>query len=305
MSSSSSLPSSAIKLLKEVKCFGGSVKQYSHESLVNKCTMQFCVYLPPVVAAAAHSTVPVVYYLAGLTCNEEVGMIKGGMQRMAAAQGLAIVTPDTSPRGITPPIAGQDTSYDFGTGAGFYLDAVTENWTHHYNMDSYVTHELPSVIATHFRDSIDGTQQSIMGHSMGGHGALTLALKNPGLYKSVSAFAPIVNPIRCPWGIKAFTGYLGEENNKDNIRWKEYDATELLREHGKFDNLPILIDQGTDDQFYHEKQLLTEHFEQVCKEVGQQHCTINMREGYDHSYYFISTFMENHMLHHAEALLKK
>ena len=267
--------------------------------------MQFCVYLPPQVqtseneteSSGTKTTVPVVYYLAGLTCNEELAMIKSGAQRIAAERGIAIVCPDTSPRGVE--IEGQDDSWDFGTGAGFYVDANTPLWQNNYNMYSYVTSELPSIIKDNF-PMIQAENQSIMGHSMGGHGALTLALKNPDLYKSVSAFAPICHPTSCPWGVKAFTGYLGPD---DSQNWKKYDAALLMRESGPLpSHVKLLIDQGTDDQFYRDKQLLPEAFEEACKQVGQE-VTINYRDGYDHSYYFISSFIADHMTLHANALL--
>ncbi|OQS00672.1 S-formylglutathione hydrolase [Achlya hypogyna] len=269
----------ALKLIKQAKCFGGTVKYFAHESTATRTTMQFCVFLPP--QATESNKVPAIYYLAGLTCNEELMQIKAGAQRVAAQRGVALITPDTSPRGVS--IEGDSDSWDFGTAAGFYVDATEPKWANHYNMYTYVTKELPALVEAHL-PLLNG-KQSIMGHSMGGHGALTLALKNPDLYKSVSAFAPICHPTQCPWGIKAFTGYLGT----DQSTWKNYDATLLLLEKGANANYNILIDQGTDDSFLTDKQLLPEAFE----------------EGYDHGYYFISTFMEDHINHHADVLLAK
>ncbi|EQC26129.1 S-formylglutathione hydrolase [Saprolegnia diclina VS20] len=282
----------ALKLLKQTKCFDGVVKHFAHESAITRMTMQFCVFLPKAATDAAK--VPAIYYLAGLTCNEELMQIKGGAQRMAAKRGVALITPDTSPRGIN--IEGDSDHWDFGTGAGFYVDAKEPKWAENYNMYSYVTKELPALVTANL-PIIDG-KQSIMGHSMGGHGALTLALKNPDLYKSVSAFAPICHPTQCPWGIKAFTGYLGT----DQSTWKAHDATLLVLEKGANPNLNILIDQGTDDQFLADKQLLPEAFEAACQKVGQP-LTLRMQDGYDHGYYFVSTFMEDHINHHADVLL--
>ncbi|ETV77471.1 S-formylglutathione hydrolase, variant 1 [Aphanomyces astaci] len=241
----------ALKLIKQSRCFGGVVKQFSHESATTRSTMQFCVFLPP--NASETQKVPVVYFLAGLTCNDELMQIKAGAQRIAAARGIAIVTPDTSPRGVD--IEGADDAWDFGSAAGFYVDATEPKWSAHYNMYSYVTKELPSIVNANL--PILSDKASIMGHSMGGHGALTLALRNPELYKAVSAFAPIAHPTQCPWGIKAFTGYLGT----DQATWKNYDATLLVLEKGAVPGLHIWVDQGTDDQWLQEKQLLPEAFE--------------------------------------------
>ncbi|DAZ93877.1 TPA: hypothetical protein N0F65_008143 [Lagenidium giganteum] len=275
-----------MQLIKQVKAFGGLIKQFSHESATTKCTMKFSIFLPP--TASETNRVPVLFYLAGLTCNDELLFVKAPIaQKTAAARGIAIVTPDTSekeqngydaPRNVN--IEGEDDSWDFGSAAGFYVDATEPKWDEHYRMYSYVTKELPSLITQNFPVLED--KFSIMGHSMGGHGALVLGLRNPDIYKSISAFAPISHPSQCPWGIKAFTGYLGCEQEA----WKEYDATHLMLKNGPVPK-DILIDQGTEDQFLNEKQLLPEAFE----------------EGYDHSYYFISTFIEDHINHHANALL--
>ena len=268
------------------RCFDGTVGFYSHDSESTGTGMNFAVYEPP---RAADGPVPVLYYLAGLTCTEETFMIKGGGQRLAAEHGLMLVAPDTSPRGADIP--GEDEDYDFGTGAGFYLDATAEPWSKNYNMYTYVTEELRNLVLENFPAREDA--QGIFGHSMGGHGALTLALKNPDLYKSVSAFAPVCTPARVPWGKKAFSNYLGVDED-----WKQYDASELVREHP--DDRHILVDQGMDDQFLGE-QLSPDVFEEACAEAGQP-LTLRRHEGYDHSYYFISTFMEDHIRHHAEAL---
>lgn len=274
--------------ISSAKCFGGSQKVFKHHSSELKCDMKFGVYVPPISAA---QKVPVLYWLSGLTCTEQNFITKAGAQRTAAEQGIMIVAPDTSPRSCG--IEGEDDSYDFGTGAGFYVDATEENWKTNYRMFSYVTKELPALIASNF--PVLPEKQSVFGHSMGGHGALICFLKNPGLYKSVSAFSPICNPVQCPWGQKALTGYLGS----DKETWKEYDATELVKNYdGPIPD--ILIDQGTDDQFY-PSQLLPENFVEACRSKNVP-VTLRMQEGYDHSYYFISSFVEDHVKHHARHL---
>lgn len=249
--------------------------------------MRFSIYLPP---AAEHGRVPVLYYLAGLTCTEETFMIKAGAQRLAAEAGLALVTPDTSPRGTDIP--GQADAWDFGLGAGFYVDATEAPWSENWRMYSYVTAELPQLMADNF--PIARERQGIFGHSMGGHGALICALKNPDSYKSVSAFAPIAAPSRCPWGQKAFSGYLGA----DRKTWADYDASELVRRQ----TFPseILIDQGLKDQFLAE-QLHPHLFEDACRRAGQE-VQVRRHEGYDHSYYFIQTFIPDHIRHHARLI---
>ena len=269
--------------------FGGTTGFYSHHSEACDGGMRFAVYTPP---QAAEGPVPVLYYLAGLTCTEETFMIKGGAQSHAAEHGLMLVASDTSPRDANIP--GEDEDWDYGTGAGFYVDATEEPWSQHYKMYSYLTQELPSVVGRHFPAQPDTA--GVFGHSMGGHGALVCALKNPDLFRSVSAFAPISAPTRVPWGEKAFTGYLGG----DREAWKAYDAGELVRGHPFADGRNILVDQGLSDQFL-EEQLLPEALEEACAESGQP-LTLNRREGYDHSYYTISTFMEDHICHHAAAL---
>jgi S-formylglutathione hydrolase len=250
--------------------------------------MRFSVYQPPQVKS---EPVPVLYFLSGLTCTEENFMAKAGAQQFAAKYGLMLVAPDTSPRKTGIP--GEDDDWDFGTGAGFYVDATVEPWSSHYQMYSYVVRELPALIAEHF--PIKPERQGIFGHSMGGHGALICALKNPEQYKSVSAFAPIAAPMRCPWGEKAFTNYLGSDQEK----WRTYDASELVLTANY--KRPILIDQGTIDPFLEKQQLLPEVFEAACEKAGQP-LNLRFQEGYNHSYYFIASFIEDHICHHAAAL---
>ncbi len=271
--------------------FGGAVSFHRHDALETACTMRFSVFLPP---QAAGGRVPVLYYLAGLTCTEETFMIKAGAQRVAAELGLAIVAPDTSPRGV--PLPGDSENWDFGVAAGFYVDATIAPWSRHYRMYSYVTRELPALVAANF--PVDPERQGIFGHSMGGHGALTIALRNPDRYRSVSAFAPISAPMQCPWGQKAFTGYLGP----DRERWRAHDASELARSiRSVAGRPPILVDQGLSDPHL-EKQLLPERLEKACAESGYP-LTLRRHAGYDHGYYFISTFIEDHLRHHAQSLL--
>ena len=276
-----------MKTVSEHKCFGGVQGYYSHASTEIGLEMKFSVFQPPQARAGK---VPVLYYLAGLTCTEETFMIKAGAQRVAAELGLMLVAPDTSPRGANVP--GEAESWDFGVGAGFYLDATCEPWSKHYRMYSYVTGELPALIAEKF--PADVSRQGIFGHSMGGHGALICALKNPGQYRSLSAFAPIAAPMRCPWGRKAFRGYIGD----DHVAWQAYDASELVKQT----QFPatILVDQGLADKFLPD-QLYPEVFEAACKASGQA-LTLRRQEGYDHGYYFISSFMEDHLRHHAAQL---
>ena len=275
------------KLVSEHLCFGGKVGFYSHVSDTCNGEMRFSVYQPP---QAKSAPVPVLYFLSGLTCTEENFMGKSGAQQFAAKYGIMLVVPDTSPRNRR--IEGEDKDWDFGTGAGFYVDATQEKWRSHYQMYSYVVRELPALIADNF--PVQPEKMGIFGHSMGGHGALVCALRNPELYKSVSAFAPIAAPMRCPWGQKAFSNYLGA----DKESWRDYDASELVLS-AKFKR-PILIDQGTADQFLAE-QLLPEAFEKACAEAGQP-LTLRYQEGYNHSYYFIATFIEDHIRHHVIAL---
>ena len=280
-----------LETISEHRSFGGKVGFYRHASAVNACTMRFSVFVPP---RAATRTVPVLFYLSGLTCTEETFMIKGGAQRVAAELGLMLVSPDTSPRGEDVP-GDPDGAYDFGHGAGFYLNATETPWSRHYRMYDYVTGELPNILFDNFPG--DRKRQGIFGHSMGGHGALTIGLRNPGTFRSISAFAPICNPVNCPWGQKAFGRYLGSNHSA----WSGYDATELVRNIGS--NRPanrILVDQGMADQFL-ERELHPQLFEKACKEKSVP-LELRRHEGYDHGYYFISTFMEDHLRFHASFL---
>lgn len=277
----------SLTVISEHRCFGGTQRFYSHESCECATEMRFSVYLPP---QAQQRAVPVLYYLAGLTCTEETFMMKAGAQRVAAELGLMLVAPDTSPRKAR--IAGDDASWDFGLGAGFYVDATQAPWAQHYRMYSYATRELPEVVKSLGSSLAD--RQSIFGHSMGGHGALVCALRNPQQYRSVSAFAPIVAPTQVPWGQKAFSGFLGG----DKTVWAQYDASELVA--AKRYEAKILIDQGTADKFLSE-QLQPQRFEAACQASGTA-VQVRRQDGYDHGYYFISTFMEDHLRHHAEYL---
>jgi S-formylglutathione hydrolase len=278
---------SAITLISEHACYGGAQRFYRHESRETRGPMKFSAYLPP---QARSGQVPVLYFLSGLTCSEETFCIKSHAQQCAAELGLMLISPDTSPR--EPRIPGDADHWDFGYSAGFYLDASQAPWSQNYRMYSYVTRELPEVVAAHLpaRPSATG----IFGHSMGGHGALTLALRNPSLYKSVSAFSPIAAPMQSPWGQKAFSNYLGA----DDAAWRAYDATELVAL--KAYPGPILIDQGTADQ-YLAAELLPERFASAAAKSGQQ-LNLRMQPGYDHGYYFIQTFMADHLRHHAQQL---
>ncbi len=278
----------AIETVSEKTCFDGVQGFYTHASEICACDMSFAVYRPP--QADAGERLPAVTYLAGLTCTPETFAVKAGAQRVAAELGLVLIMPDTSPRGVDLP--GEDDSYDFGAAASFYLDATREPWSRHYQMASYLTREFQEVVAANF--PVDTRRQGILGHSMGGHGALTLHLKNPGLFRTCSAFAPVVAPMQVPWGTKAFTGYLGE----DKEAWKSYDACQLVA--ARPSKARILIDQGTQDQFL-ERELKPHLFETTAKEAGQPH-ELRWHEGYDHSYYFIQTFVEDHLRHHAETL---
>lgn len=274
-------------LVSEHSCFGGKVGFYSHQSDSCKGEMRFSIYQPP---QAKSQPVPVLYYLSGLTCTEENFMVKAGAQQFAAKYGLMLVVPDTSPRNTG--IEGEDKDWDLGTGAGFYVNATEEPWRSRYQMYSYVVRELPALIAEHF--PVQPENKGIFGHSMGGHGALVCALRNPEQYKSVSAFAPIAAPMRCGLSQKAFTNYLGS----DRQTWRAYDACELVLS-ARY-NRNILIDQGTADEFL-AHQLLPEAFEEACEKAGQP-LTLRYQEGYNHGYYFISTFIEDHIRHHAAAL---
>lgn len=277
-----------------VVMFGGKVQKCTHESEATKTPMVFSIFLPP-QAAVEGATVPVLFFLSGLTCTDDNFTQKACAQRAAAEHGIALVAPDTSPRGAG--VAGEDDGWDFGTGAGFYVDATAEPFAANYNMYSYVTEELPALIGANF-PAVDVSRMGVTGHSMGGHGALTIALKNPTKYRSVSAFSPICHPTACPWGTKAFTGYLGSVE-----AGAAHDATELMKSAGPFPSLDILIDQGGADSFLtgDVDQLLPDHFEEACKEKGQQ-LTLRVQAGYDHSYFFIASFVDEHVAHHAKAL---
>lgn len=278
-----------------IASFGGKLLKLTHTASSTGCEMALNLYLPP---QAIHNgqKVPVLFYLSGLTCTGDNCAEKGFFQYGASQKGIAIVYPDTSPRGLK--IEGEDDAYDFGSGAGFYIDATAAPWSTNYKMETYITSELPKSLFSSFSE-LDSSRVSITGHSMGGHGALTLFLKNPGMYKSVSAFAPIANPSNCPWGEKAFKGYLGE----DREIWKKHDATELIK--GWKGDLDILIDVGTGDNFYKQKQLLPENFVEAAKASGNDKgLVVRYQDGYDHSYYFISTFATDHINHAAKYLFR-
>jgi len=273
------------------KAFGGTQSVYKHASTATGTDMTFSVYVPPQVAADPGAKLPVVWYLSGLTCTHSNVTEKGEYRRACAELGLIFVAPDTSPRGEGVP---DDPSgaYDFGLGAGFYVDATEDPFASNYRMYSYVTEELPALVAANF--PVDLGAQAITGHSMGGHGALTIALKNPDQYRSVSAFAPIVSPLRCGWGEKALTGYLGSDRDS----WRRYDATALIEDGARVAD--ILVDQGTGDNFL-EAQLKPQLLAEACAAAGIP-LTLRMQDGYDHSYYFISTFLADHLHWHAERL---
>ena len=280
-----------LKTLSEHRSFGGKQLFIEHNSREIGLPMRFSVYLPP---QAIHGPVPALMYLAGLTCNEETFMTKAGAQRHAAELGLALIAPDTSPRGAKLP--GDSDSWDFGVGAGFYLDATEAPWSQHYRMESYLTAELLPLVAKYLPININ--QIGIFGHSMGGHGALTLALRHPEQFKSVSAFAPICLPTKCPWGQNAFEGYLGP----DESTWADHDSSLLMRSKNSAPYpAGILIDQGLADKFL-PVQLHPEAFEAACGQIGQP-LALRRHAGYDHGYYFISTFMDDHLDHHAQTLL--
>ena len=270
------------------KNFGGWTKMYSHPSASCGGEMKFSVFLPPQAESRA---VPVLYWLSGLTCNHENFITKAGAQQYAAESGIMLVAPDTSPRGAG--VEGEDEAYDLGSGAGFYINATEEKWSTNYRMEDYIMQELPEIIRSNF--PVMKERESIFGHSMGGHGALTLALKNPGHFRSVSAFSPICAPSKCQWGEKIFANYLGENREV----WKKHDANELIQSSTL--EIPLLIDQGGDDPFL-EKELNFELFLKNCEKRNQK-LTARLQSGYDHSYYFIATFMEDHIQHHSKALL--
>lgn len=277
---------SSLELLEEHRLFGGWQQRYRHTSTSLNCPMTFSIFLP---GPKDNTPPPVVWCLAGLTCTDENFSVKSGAQRVAAELGLVLVMPDTSPRGEG---VANDDGYDLGQGAGFYLNATQAPWSAHFHMYDYISSELPALIASNFSVS---DRQAIMGHSMGGHGALTIALRNPGRFSSASAFAPIVNPLEVPWGQKAFRAYLGEDIDS----WKEYDSCWLMRNSAN--QLPVLIDQGDSDQFLAD-QLRPERLEEIAKEVDFP-LVVRIQPGYDHSYFFISSFVEDHLHFHARHLL--
>jgi S-formylglutathione hydrolase len=281
------MTTSALRKVSEQLCFGGKQIRFAHTSRVLNCEMQFSVFLPP---QAEQNKVPALYWLSGLTCTDENFSSKAGAQRIAAELGIALVIPDTSPRGEGVP-DDKDGAYDFGLGAGFYVNATREPFARHYQMYDYIVSELPALVEAQLPLS---DKRSISGHSMGGHGALVIGLRNGARYRSISAFSPICNPVNCPWGIKAFSGYLGD----DQHQWQQYDASFLLQAAEK--PLPILVDQGTADNFYPE-QLRTQSLIAVAKQRGAV-AQIRLQQGYDHSYYFIASFIEQHLRFHAEHL---
>lgn len=278
-----------LEIISEHGCFGGVQAFYRHDSAEIGLPMRFSVYHPPV---EKRQVVPILFYLAGLTCTEETFMIKAGAQRWAAQYGIMLVAPDTSPRHTG--IAEADQDWDLGSGAGFYLDATQPPWNRHFRMESYLVRELHDLVCNQF--NAEGQRVGIFGHSMGGHGALTLALRHPERFNSVSAFAPIASPTRCPWGQKAFTHYLGD----DKSLWNAYDASELMKQRNAPFPDGILIDQGLGDQFLQE-QLLPEEFEQACRQANQP-LTLRRQPGYDHGYYFIASFVEDHIAFHHRML---
>ncbi len=280
-----------IETINETACFGGRVGFYRHASVSNHCDMRFAVFLPP---QAQHGKVPVLTFLSGLTCTEENFMVKSGAQRVAAELGLMLVSPDTSPRGEGVP-DDPDGDYDFGLGAGFYVNATEPPWSRHYHMYDYITAELPELVFTNFPGNAD--RHGLCGHSMGGHGALTIGLRNPQLFRSLSAFAPISTTLYSPWGRKALGHYLGG----DESTWRDYDACEVARgigDSGAYDR--ILVDQGADDP-YLDEQLQPERLREACAASGLP-LELRVHDGYDHGYYFISTFIEEHLRHHAARL---
>jgi S-formylglutathione hydrolase len=279
-----------MRTITKTQCFGGVQGYYQNESDAIGSPMKFSVYIPP---QALEAPVPVLFFLAGLTCTEETFMIKAGAQRYAAEHGIMLVAPDTSPRNTG--FAGVADHWDFGDGAGFYLDATEAPWNQRFRMESYLVQDLLPLIMAEFPARAGSV--GIFGHSMGGHGALTLALRHPDLFRSVSAFAPITAPMQSPWGQKAFGLYLGA----DQEAWREHDACELMAQRSSQLTSGILIDQGLNDQFLRQKQLLPELFEAACEKAGQP-LSLRRHAGYDHGYYFIASFMHDHLAFHAEQL---
>ncbi len=278
----------SLEVVSQSRCFGGTQFVYRHASLETGTPMRVAVYVPP---QAEHGKVPVVWFMSGLTCTEENFTVKAGAQRVAAELGLILVAPDTSPRGEGVP-DDPEGAYDFGLGAGFYVDATEAPWSRNYRMRSYIERELPALLAEHL--PTDMGRQGITGHSMGGHGAITIALRNPGRFKAVSAFAPIASPLNCPWGEKALTGYLGP----DRAPWRDYDSCALIADGARLPDL--LVDQGAADGFL-ENQLKPQLLEAACAEAGIP-LTLRRQDGYDHSYFFIATFIEDHLRWHADRL---
>ncbi|WJF89705.1 S-formylglutathione hydrolase [Paraburkholderia bonniea] len=281
-----------LELLASHACHGGVQRFYQHQSQVTGLPMRFAAYLPPQALQAGAAPVPALFYLAGLTCTEETFALKAQAQRFAAQHGIALIAPDTSPRGANLPH--ESDAWDFGAGAGFYVDATEAPWSKHYQMYSYVRDELREVVLASL--PVDGARLGIFGHSMGGHGALVLALRNPEIFRSVSAFAPIAAPMQCPWGEKAFGGYLGAARDT----WRQYDASELVRQGPVRFAAGILLDQGLADPFL-ATQLHPQIFEAACLAAGQP-LTLRRHPDYDHGYYFIATFIADHLAHHARAL---
>ncbi|GAB4182327.1 MAG: S-formylglutathione hydrolase [Wenzhouxiangellaceae bacterium] len=276
-----------MKTISEQRCFGGVQGVYEHQADTTGTAMRFAVYQPP---QALKQPCPVLWYLSGLTCTEENFTVKAGAQRYAAEHGLVLIAPDTSPRGAG--VAGEDDDYDLGAGAGFYVDATEEPWRQNYQMYSYIVDELPALIEKQF--PIRSDAQGITGHSMGGHGALVIGLRNPQRYRSISAFAPIVAPMQVPWGVKALTAYVGA----DKALWRQYDSVALIEDGAR--PASLLVDQGTADQFLQD-QLQPERLQQACDNAGIS-LNLRMQEGYDHSYYFIATFIGEHIAWHGENL---
>eukprot|EP01083_Nonionella_stella_P107968 313367_1 len=300
----SQMSSIGLKLLSSNKSFGGYVQKYEHASkALGGLSARFSIYLPD---TNLNKPLPVLYWLSGLTCTEDNFIQKAGAQKYAKAHNIVLVCPDTSPRTATP-IDGEHDTYDFGSGAGFYVNATQKPWNQYYNMYDYINQELPMVL-NDAKLPLLTNKASIFGHSMGGHGALMSYLRNPKLYKSVSAFSPICNPINCKWGQKCFTGYLGPKESNLND-WKQYDSTELMKKVTLEDDegIEILIDQGSDDQFLNDgednhNQLLPDNFVAASKEVERVRVELRMQDGYDHSYFFISSFVQDHIEFHAKYL---
>lgn len=278
-----------MEIISQQRCFNGTQGVFKHQSEVTGTPMRFAFYLPDQVKIEGR--VPLIWFLSGLTCSEENFTVKAGAQRYASEHGVALIAPDTSPRGAA--IEGEEDDYDFGSGAGFYVDATQQPWSKNYRMYSYITDELYKMVSSEFE--IDPNRQSIMGHSMGGHGALTIGLRNTDKFQSISAFSPICAPMQCPWGLKALEGYLGS----DKSQWSKYDTVELIKQGHKVDS-EILIDMGDADNFLRE-QLKPELLQQACQQQGQK-LHLRMQPGYDHSYFFISSFVGEHIAFHVKQL---